>query len=188
MLKPSVAAFSLFTLFSTMAGGQVTAETMRDAGFTNLKTACADLGTVDGRKTCQRGFVDVVEAFRVQQSMSSRTPHSVSYGSIDDPIILPAPMVEREAITVTGSVDGNCHNIHFRKKDDTGGRLDDGSRTGMLRIAERAKSCVEIATLAANITQTSQAYALAKHIIHNADKVIPQVNDIADILAAFRPN
>lgn len=180
MLKPSAVVLGLFTAFSGIADNAATAQTMRDDGNINLKQSCADLVTSAGRTRCQQDFSAVAEAFRVRQNELASAPHYVSYGSVDDPVTVMVTKPGRDAYAIMEGVNGACLNIHLKKtRDPQSGRLDDGSETGTLRIAERAKICAETALFIADVTKMPVDFAIAAHILKNAGYVIPRVNRIA---------
>ena len=89
----------------------------------------------------------------------------------------------RESYPVIGALNGACHNIALKKPEQKdSGRLDDGTETGLLRIATRASACADLAEMVSEVTKGPLMFGHVAAIRQNAEKVIPQVNRIAALI------
>lgn len=154
------------------------AQTMND-GNISLSASCDDLSNVEGRKLCQGAFEVFTSALLEQTTDIVNEPRAISYGSMDNPIMITTPMQVRETYATKAALNGVCQDIAVKKPGEKNSmRLDDGSETGLLRIATRAVACADTAQLVAEVTKGPMVFNLIAAIRQNAEEVIPQVNRI----------
>lgn len=176
-------ALFLATAISLPAAAQQLKPSMSDTSV-SLGDSCKNLDSIKGRKSCQGAFELFANELRIQQINAATAPHYERFGLEDDPIMVFIDRPTKESYATIEVLNGSCKDIAKKKPDqgNASGRLDDGSYIGTLRIAERALVCAKNAQMVSEVTKAPFAFGLATVLNRTAEKVIPQVNFIADTL------
>lgn len=147
----------------------------------SLHNACSDLRNGDDIKICQSAFVKAAENLYTVQKRFISAPHYERYGRVEDPDTMETSGLSfSQGRQIEGISHKFCVNIAFKNQSDPASeRLDDGTRIGLLRIAERAKACADRTHHAAVVHNMPRVTSLIENLRLNAEDVKGQINKIA---------